>query len=83
MTAPPAPRLIAGKKFLQALADAGIIRTEDHIRRVIIDAAVDTAVSIYVERYGDERLLSVAIGKHGGYVIKYVPREPDEESRRE
>lgn len=60
---------------MQALADAGIIRTEDHIRRVIIDASVDSAVIMYVERFGDERLLAVQMGalKGGGLVIRTVP----------
>lgn len=67
-----APKRILGRAFLQALADAGIIRIgerndsgvivgdSDFVRRVVIDASVDGAVVLYVERYGDERLLSVA-----------------------
>jgi hypothetical protein len=70
--------LIHGREFLEALAEAGVIRNEDHVRRVIIDAAVDTAVVIYVERYGDDRLLSVALAslaEKGGLVIRTIPYE--------
>lgn len=65
-------KMIHGRKFLEALTAAGIISQEDHIRRVIIDAGVNTAVVIYVERYGDERLLSVVQGLDGAYVVGYT-----------
>lgn len=79
----PGPHPILGRKFMEALAEAGILRVEDRIRRVIIDASMDGAVLMYVERYGDDRLLSVAAGgvmKNGGYVIRYVPHEPVEQT---
>lgn len=69
---------VHGRKFLEAFAAAGIISAGDHIRRVVIDASVDSAVTLYVERFGDERLLSVAMGQNGGYVIRYVPLGPEE-----
>jgi hypothetical protein len=71
--------IILGRKFLEALAAAGIISVDDHIRRVIIDASLDSAVTMYVERFGDERLLNVVMGQNGRYVIRYVPFEPAEE----
>jgi hypothetical protein len=68
---------IHGRKFLEALAETGIISVDDHIRRVIIDASVDSAVTMYVERFGDERLLSVSFAgfakSGGGLVIRTVP----------
>lgn len=70
------PRRIHGRKFLEALAEAGIIDPGDFIRRVVIDASVDGAVVIYVERFGDDRLLSVALApfsESGGLVISRVP----------
>jgi hypothetical protein len=52
--------MIHSRAFLQALVDAGVISTEDRVRRVIIDAAVQEPVVVYVERYGDKRLLEIA-----------------------
>lgn len=49
--------LITGGSFLEHLCELGIIpRTS---KRIVIEAAVDSAVTIYVEQYGDKRLLSV------------------------
>jgi len=42
-----------------ALKDAGIVNDGDYVRRVIIDIDVSKAVVVYVERYGDERLLDI------------------------
>lgn len=53
-------QLISGHRFLEALRDAGVISGDDHIRRVVIDAAVEGIVVMYVERYGDTRILQVA-----------------------
>ncbi len=50
---------IAGRKFLEALRDAGIIRQGDFVSRVVIDAHIDRVVCFYVERFGDSRLLNV------------------------
>ena len=60
------------QKVFDALTDAGIIRENDYVRRVIIDINVTHAVVIYVERYGDERLLDV-IRTLDGAVIRGVP----------
>lgn len=54
------PKRIHGRKFLLALHEAGILGEHEYVRRVVIDASVDGAVVMYVERYGDERLLTVA-----------------------
>lgn len=51
---------IAGAQFLSALRSAGVIGDDDLVRRVVIDADMDNVVQVYVERVGDERLLSVA-----------------------
>jgi hypothetical protein len=61
----PTHRPIRGATLLEALAEAGIISTKDKIRRVVIDAHMDDAVKLYVERYGDERLLRVALTLEG------------------
>jgi hypothetical protein len=55
-----AHRIIAAHRFGQALADLGIIEDINLVRRIVIDAEEGHAVKIYVERYGDERLLKVA-----------------------
>lgn len=50
---------------MAALIEAGIIHGGDSVRRVIIDAEVGNVVVVHVERYGDERLLSLARGFDG------------------
>lgn len=61
MTEPARPRRLHGRsqEMFDALKQAGIIRDGDWVRRVIIDIDVDCAVIVYVERYGDTRLLDV------------------------
>jgi hypothetical protein len=60
-TDPDRPRRILAQTLLDALAEAGIIREKgEYIRRVVIDAEVGNAVRIYVERFGDDRLIRVA-----------------------
>jgi hypothetical protein len=71
----PNRRPVVASRVLQALADAGIVDEKDHIRRVIIDLEIGKAAQLYVERYGDDRLLAIAMGLRGGYVISYVPHE--------
>lgn len=51
--------LMLGNDFLMALRDAGILQPDDKTKRVVIDASVDAAVKIYIENYGDERLLEI------------------------
>ncbi len=63
----PLPQRIHGRKFLQHLGELGVIRkadlergqASDYVCRVIIDASVSGPVKLYVERYGDERLLEL------------------------
>ncbi len=61
MTEPDRPQRLhsCNRKVLDALKEAGIIRDGDYVRRVIIDINTDCAVVVYVERYGDERLLDL------------------------
>jgi hypothetical protein len=51
--------LIQGKRFLEALLESGVITKDQFVRRIVIDASVDNVVVMYVERYGDSRLLEV------------------------
>jgi hypothetical protein len=63
----PLPQRIHGRKFLEHLGDLGVIRkadlergmASDYVRRVVIDASIDGPVKLYVERYGDDRLLDL------------------------
>jgi hypothetical protein len=54
-----AAKRIHGRQLLDALTGAGIIRKEDHVRRIVIDAQIGRGVIMYTERSGDERLLDV------------------------
>lgn len=67
-------RRIHSQELFQALTDAGIIKHGEWVRRVVIDAQVNHAVTVYVERYGDERLLAVATALDG-VEISGVPAE--------
>ncbi len=63
----PLPQRIHGRKFLEHLGDLGVIKkadlergqASDYVCRVIIEAPISGPVMLYVERYGDERLLEV------------------------
>lgn len=54
------PRRIHGRHFLEALMGAGVISPGSYVRRIVIDASIDSAVKVYIERIGDERILDVA-----------------------
>jgi hypothetical protein len=74
MTQTAQPRIITAQKFWQALVDAGVFREDERIRRIVIDAdpSRQAAVVMYVERWGDERLLDVALTLEG-VEIRGVP----------
>lgn len=50
---------ITGDQFFKALLAADVFRDGESVRRVVIDAQAGHALIIHVERYGDERMLSV------------------------
>jgi hypothetical protein len=50
---------IIGDDFFKALLAADVFRDGEGVRRVVIDAQAGHALIIYVERFGDERILSV------------------------
>jgi hypothetical protein len=56
----PTHRLIHSSTLFDALVEADVVRDGESIRRIVIDAEARNAVKIYVERWGDERLLQVA-----------------------
>jgi hypothetical protein len=68
-------RRIHTNTFWRALVDAGVFREDETIRRVVIDAQAGEAVVMYIERWGDERLLQVATTLEG-IEISSVPN-PD------
>lgn len=67
------PRLITVQAFWQAMVNAGVFREDESVRRVVIGVNPDNhAVVMYVERWGDERLLQVATTLDG-VEIRGVP----------
>jgi hypothetical protein len=75
MTVTTRPRIITTAAFWRALVDAGVFREDETIRRVVIDAQAGEPVVMYVERWGDERLLQVATTLEG-IEISQVPAAP-------
>ena len=53
------PRKITSRAFAEALANAGIIRDLNLVRRIVVDAQAGHALRVYVEYFGDERWLNV------------------------
>jgi hypothetical protein len=80
MTVTTRPRLITTEAFWRALVDAGVFREDESVRRIVIDAQAGEPLVMYVERWGDERLLQVATTLEG-IEISQVPAAPaDQES---
>lgn len=50
---------ITADQFFAALLAADVVREGEKIRRVVIDAEAGHALVMYVERFGDDRLLKV------------------------
>lgn len=50
--------VLDGPKLLSALIAAGIVQG-DKLQRVVLDIPYDGCVTMYVQRLGDERLLSI------------------------
>jgi hypothetical protein len=57
--------VIHGKRFIEALLESGVVTKDERVRRVVIDASADNAVVMYVERYGDSRLIEVVLALTG------------------
>lgn len=66
------------QQVFDALLEAGIIHEGDYVRRVIIDIDVTQAVTLYVERYADTRVLDIlpVIG-NGRSEIVTMPKIPE------
>ncbi len=61
----PQPRAVSSRAVHDALVAAGVIRATDRTRRIVIDLNLGDVARIYVERFGDERLLDVALSLDG------------------
>lgn len=59
------PRPVSANDFAKALQDAGVIQDREMIRRLVIDVQAGHHVVLYVERFADERLLTVALSLDG------------------
>ena len=62
---PTTTKPILAETFARALEAAGVLDNFDTTKRVVIDANAGDVVMVYVERYGDERLLQVALTLDG------------------
>jgi hypothetical protein len=69
------PSVILSKTLYKALVQAGVVRDDDQVTRVVIDAKMDHVVRIHVERLGDVRLLDV-IPMLSGIEISSVDAPP-------
>jgi hypothetical protein len=68
------PKAIFSDALWRPLIDAGVISEDQTVRRVVIDIQASEPVVVYVEQYGDERLLQVAQTLEG-VEIRGVPNE--------
>jgi hypothetical protein len=59
------------------MVDAGIFHRDDSIRQFVIVARADDSVMLFVEQYGDERMLRIATAI-SGITIENVPAPPDD-----
>lgn len=55
-----APRRVTSDAWFKSLIAADVFRDGESVRRVVIDAQAGEAIVIYVERFGDTRLIEVA-----------------------
>ena len=82
MTDSEKPHRMHGRsqEVYDALVSSGIIREGDHVRRVIIDIDITKAVTCYIERYPDSRMLELlpALG-NGGVEIRWADKPGDAE----
>jgi len=74
--------MITGEQFIHMLAEAGVLRDDDPIRRVVIDAEVGDSCRLYVEMLGDERMLELTQGARGieMKVIRVQPESDEKDS---
>jgi hypothetical protein len=74
MTQTTRPRRIMSDALWPVLMKAGLFREDDSVRRIVIDAQAGEPIVMYVEHWGDERLLDVATTLQG-IEVRGVPAE--------
>jgi hypothetical protein len=69
---------IRAERFADALIAAGVFHADEKnaTRRIVIDAQAGHVVLMYVERYGDERLLQVIPTLDGVEIREETPQTP-------
>jgi hypothetical protein len=70
------PQPIMTDTLWRALVDAGVFQEDERIRRFVIDGKAREPLIIYVERYGDTRLLDVALTLDGVEIRSVEQVEP-------
>lgn len=68
---------ISTNAFWRALVDAGVFCEDEKVRRIVIDAKAGDALVMYVERWGDERMLVIA-ETLDGVEIRGVPADGEQ-----
>lgn len=69
-------RVIIGTELAEALAAAGIIDNLDTTGRIVIDINARDVVRIYIDRFGDDRLLRVIRTLEGIEILQDSPETP-------
>lgn len=69
---PKRPTRIKSERLFEALTEAGIFQKGELVRRIVLDLKYGQPVLMYVERFGDDRLLNVVLGLNGAE-IEEVP----------
>lgn len=62
-----------GRQFIRALIDAGIV--PDETVSVVIEANAKNVVTIYVQQFGDQRLLNVTQTLQGAVISRDDPQD--------
>ncbi len=58
-------QVITSKTFWEAFVSAGVVRKDESIQHIVIDAKMNDVVRMYIERAGDTRLLDVVTTLEG------------------
>lgn len=52
-------RIAHGRELLAWIVAAGLVPKDAPVRRVVIDAACDTPIFVYVELYGSDKMIQL------------------------
>lgn len=67
------PKIVASDRVFKALQDAGIFHVDERVTRVVIDLKIGEAPLLYVERFGDARLVDVLPTVLKGAEVRETP----------